>query len=264
VDEGLTIAAIAARFGAAAQTVHNWLVAAGVPRRPSPTAIRDDIRDDEIVRLYTDAGRAAAAIAREIGCSVSSVYDRLARHGVARRSPSAGSRVRPPNSELAGLYRDGGLSLRALAGRYEVSAQAMHRWLVAAGINRRPSSPPAGRGEDPIVLYRAGLSAPAIAEQLGCSPSTVYRRLDAVGVARRSVTPRIRRQQLIDALDAGMSAPAIAATYGVSVSCVCRALAREQLMTNRQAARQRRRLRYPELYLDTAATGANVNVSGNA
>lgn len=61
-----------------------------------------------------------------------------------------------------------------------------------------------------------------------------------------------------------MSAPAIAATYGVSVSGVCRALVREQLMTNRQAARQRRRLRYPEPYRDTAATGANVNVSGNA
>jgi len=44
-----------------------------------------------------------------------------------------------------------------------------------------------------------------------------------------------------------MSAPAIA-TLRVDVSCVCRAVAREHLLTIQQAARQRRRLRYPELY----------------
>ena len=35
-------------------------------------------------------------------------------------------------------------------------------------------------------------------------------------------------------------------------------------MARRQAARQGRRLRYPELYTDTAATGAKVSLSGNA
>ena len=33
----------------APQTVHNWLVAAGVSRRPSPATVRQDISDDEIV-----------------------------------------------------------------------------------------------------------------------------------------------------------------------------------------------------------------------
>ena len=92
----------------------------------------------------------------------------------------------------------------------------------------------------------------------------IYRRLDAAGVSRRPARPRVSRQYLIKALDQELSAPDIAAALAVSVSCVCRALAREQLMTTSQAARQRRRLRYPELYHSPNRPAANVSVSSNA
>lgn len=75
----MTIAALAARFGVAPQTVHNWLVAAGVPRRPSPATVRRDISDDEIVRLYVDGCLSAAEVAEQLGCSARLVYVRLAR-----------------------------------------------------------------------------------------------------------------------------------------------------------------------------------------
>lgn len=172
--------------------------------------------------------------------------------------------MRPADRELAHLYEEGGLSLRDLARRYGVSAQAVHRWLIAGGIERRPlGAPPAAGDEDPVVLYVAGWSAPLIAERLGCSPSTIYRRLDAAGVARRTVEPSIGRHELIEALEAGMAAPAIAARVGVSVSRVCRALDREQLITRIQATRQARRRRHPELSADEP-TAADVSVGGNA
>jgi transposase-like protein len=146
---------------------------------------------------------------------------------------------------------EGGLSLRDLARRYGVSAHAVQRWLIAARIEPRPpGAPPAARDEDPVALYVAGWSAPAIAERLGCSPSTIYRRLDAAGVARRPVEASISRHELIEALEAGMAAPAIAAQAEVSVFCVCRALDREQLMTLTQATRQARRRRHPEFCAD--------------
>lgn len=260
----MTIVAVAVRFGVAPQTVHNWLVAAGVPRRPSPATVRRDVSDDEIVRLYVDGGLSAAEVAEQLGCSASLVFARLARRGVPRRDRGATRRGRPGDSELAHLYGEGGLSLRDLARRYGVSAQAVQRWLVAGGIERRsPGAPRANGVEDPVALYVGGWSAPAIAERLRCSPSTIYRRLDAAGVARRTVEPSISRRELVDALETGVAAPAIAARAGVSVSCVCRALDHEQLMTRTQATRQARRRRHPELYADEP-TAANASVSGNA
>jgi hypothetical protein len=103
-----------------------------------------------------------------------------------------------------------------------------------------------------------------IADRVGCSPSTIYRRLEAAGVYRRPASPRVSRRDLIKALDRGQSAPDIADALGVSVSCECRALAREQLMTRGQAFKQRRRLRFPELHPEATPPAANVSVSGNA
>jgi transposase len=223
-----------------------------------------DISDDEIVGLYVDGGLSAAEIAEQLGCSASLVYARLARRGVPRRDRGAAHRKRPGDPELAHLYGEGALSLGDLARRYGVSAQVVRLWLIGGGIERRPrGAPPAAGHEDPVPLYVAGWSAPAIAERLGGSPSTIYRRLDVAGVARRTVKPIVSRNELIEALEAGMAAPAIAARLGVSVSCVCRGLAREQLMTRTQAARQARRHRQPELYAD-GPTATNVSVSGNA
>jgi hypothetical protein len=51
---------------------------------------------------------------------------------------------------------------------------------------------------------------------LGCSPSTIDRRLDAAGVSRRPGSPRSSRQDLIEALDLGLSAPDIAANQAIT------------------------------------------------
>jgi transposase len=187
VDEGLSVAAMADRLGVAAQTEHNWLVAGGVPRRPSPATFRADIDDGEIVRLFTQEGHTAAEIAEHLGCSPSLVYERLARRGVDRRPQAPRRRPGPTAPELGHLYQDCGLSLRELAGRYGVTTRAVRGWLVAAGIDRRPGGGDQVDcdGDELVALYGAGWSAPTIADRVGCSPSMIYRRLDAAGIARR-------------------------------------------------------------------------------
>jgi transposase len=118
-------------------------------------------------------------------------------------------------------------------------------WLIHAGIDRRRAAPRPARAPhyECVELYQAGWSAPDIAYHLGCSSATVYRRLEAAGTARRHVTSRVSRVELVAGLERGLSAPAIAARLGVSTSCVCRALAREGLMTASQASKYRRALR---------------------
>jgi transposase-like protein len=89
VDDKMTIAALAARFGVVAGTVHKWLVAAGVPRRPSAVAARGDVNDEQIVGLYCLDGLTAAEISARLGCSTSlvSAFDELKSH---QRGPRTG------------------------------------------------------------------------------------------------------------------------------------------------------------------------------
>jgi DNA-directed RNA polymerase specialized sigma24 family protein len=138
--------------------------------------------------------------------------------------------------------------------------------LVAAGIDRRPSGTARVDcdGDELVALYGAGWSAPAIADLMACSSSTIYRRLAAAGIARRPARRALRRQDLIAGLERGWSAPEIAAAHAVSVSSVCRALDRENLVTAAQALKQQMRLRYPEYYGSPVPSPANVSVSGNA
>jgi transposase len=244
IDEGLSVAAVAARLGVADGTAHKWLLAAGVRMRQPVSTPRTDVSDDDIRRLYTSAGHTAAEIATQLGCPTTTVYTRLQRLGVPRRPAVTRKRTRPADDELRRLYSDEGLSLRQLAERFSVTPQAVHQWLVAAAIPRRP---PAAREDDPdsstlVALYGEGWSGPQLARRFGCSTTTIYGRLERAGVPRRD-RRAVGRPELLDAIDAGLSAPEMAARFAVSVSAVCRALAREGLETPTQAARGQARKR---------------------
>ena len=217
----------------------------GQRARVSPRVVRADVTDDDIARRYRDELHTAAEISAEFGCSTSTVYYRLARLGIPRRPPTPLRTTRPPDDELRRLYTSGGVSLRQIADQFAVSPQAVRGWLLDAGVPlRRPGAPaPAWTAEDLVARYRAGDSALGVADDVGCSTASVYRALEAAGIARRPVEPAIGREELIDGLGRGLSAPKIAAEYAVSVACVCRALARHGLATARQAARQRSRRR---------------------
>lgn len=237
----MNLAELARRFGVVPTTIHNWLVAAGVPRRPGAASPRGELDTEEIRRLYVDESHSAADVAVRLGCSTSAVYYRLARAGVPRRSRGSRRPAVPSDGVLRLLYSEQGLSLRQIAHRHDVSHQAVRGWLLAASIERRPARTPAPtfNPEEPAKLYDEGWTAPEIARRLGCSPATVYRRLQEAGVARRPVKPSIAREQLVIGLATGLSAPELAAAHGVSVSCVCRALAREGLATTSQDEKQR-------------------------
>ncbi len=212
VDEAMTISQIAARIGVAAQTVHNRLVAAEIPRRPSPSTPRVDVRDAEIRRLYVGQQLSAVQIAAHLGCGTSTVYSRLAGLGIARRSTSGSRSVRPPDDELRQLYEVEGQSLRQIAQRFQVTPQAVHGWVRAADIDLRPpgSAAPEIELHSLAERYLAGASGLDLARHHRCSPATIYRRLEEAGVDRRKTVPAVDPGDLVDGLVDGLSAPGIA------------------------------------------------------
>jgi hypothetical protein len=73
VDDRLTVADIAATLRVAHGTVHQWLIAAEIQRRASPSARRGDLDNDHIRELHLDDGLSASEITAEFGCG-SSMY----------------------------------------------------------------------------------------------------------------------------------------------------------------------------------------------
>jgi transposase len=242
VEQGRTVAQVAEVLGIGRGTAHNWLRAAGVELRPSPSKRRDDVSDDELRELYVTERLSAPDIAGRIGCGTTTVYHRLEELGIPRRSYSP-AQVRPDRSELNRLYIEEGLSLRQIAAKFDVTAPAVAGWLRHDDIAARPArTPPVDVDRDAVVEgYESGLSDLQLAEQHDCSTATIYRVLDQAGVPRRQRQPSLTREDLVDALDRGCTAEEIADAHDLSVSAVCRALRREGLMTKRQATRKRAR-----------------------
>lgn len=245
LDDKRTVAEVAEVLGVARGTAHNWLRAAGIELRPSPSKRREDIADTELRDLYVAEQLSAPDIARLLDCGTSTVYHRLDRLGIPRRQDGH-SPVRPDRSELNQLYIEEGLSLRQIAARLDVTPPAVAGWLRHYGILARASrTPPVEVDRDAIVDgYRSGLSGLQLAAEHRCSTATIYRELENAAVPRRPLEPKLSRNDLITALDDGCAAGEIAERHDISISAVCRALRREGLMTRRQATRQRSRERY--------------------
>jgi transposase-like protein len=237
----MTISQIATSMGVAAQTVHNRLVAAQIPRRANPATPRTDITKDEIRQLYIDQRWTAAEIASHLDCGTSTVYARLDRLGVARRPARPRHDIRPDTNNLRELYVANRLSLRQIAERFDVSIHTVHNWMTAAGIGRRPpdTTTPAVAVDELAEHYLSGQNGPALAQHYRCSPTTIYRRLANGGIDRRPPTPPVDRATLVATLAERHTAPDIAAQLDISITAACRALQRKHLQTSTQAARQR-------------------------
>ena len=241
LTERLTVAEIATRFGVAPQTVLNRLRKFSIETRPSPSTPRSDVDEREVARLYTEEARSAPAIARTLGCGVTTVYSRLDAANVPRR-PTNGTRSRRPTvDELRVLHVVAEQRVRAIADEFGVTPQTVYGWLRDAEINPREHDVRATLDADEVASrYLAGETGPELARAYGCSSASIYRLLDEHGIERVAFRA-IKRADLVADLEAGLSAPEIAQAHGISVTAVCRALTREGLETSRQVWRRTRR-----------------------
>jgi transposase-like protein len=149
-----------------------------VTAQPAPAA--------EVVRLY-GLGLTMAEIAGVYGVSAWTIASRLERAGVPRRGRTGGSQARLPLQKTVRRYRRQPHRLGELAAELNISAQlitdrAQRPEPDRRGQGRRRADVTAGQVAD---LYQAGWKVSDIAARYDTAASTVLRRLDGAGVARR-------------------------------------------------------------------------------
>lgn len=197
VDEGLTAAELAGRYGMTESRVYSNLRRRGVQqrragirperveaeraqRRPAPLV-------DEIIALY-QSGLPLVAVAAQVDAHRTVVRDVLQRAGVDQRP----QRKLPPVTEWANRYVDGGETAAEIAATYSASSAAVLHALAAAGIERRPAKVRMPTLSDDAVVacyVDARLSVRATAKRLGVSIPRVRAAVARLGILRTPFDP---------------------------------------------------------------------------
>lgn len=174
------------------------------PRRTSPNT-RNPVDETAIVTEY-QAGDSAPDIARRHGCGAKRIREILDRHGVQRRDDRAtrSGGVRKADDpafveQVRDLYARQGLTQSQTAQRLGCSEKVIWRIvtrtpdiearpsasaLSAQGIGR-PNKIPAEDHQKIIDRYTGGESAPAIAQDYGCTATSIYAFLRKHGINER-------------------------------------------------------------------------------
>jgi DNA-binding CsgD family transcriptional regulator len=150
VDEGRSLAQIAAELGCSKQLVHSWLRAHGIPARVQIRfAGTPALSDPDWLRArYVTQGRTSDEIAGEVGCSATTVKAALRAHGIPTRLGGRvpGTRRTAPGADrlddrdwLRAQYVDEGKSCQQIAEALGCSAMTVHRALCRHGIACRPA-----------------------------------------------------------------------------------------------------------------------------
>lgn len=219
---------------------------------PSPRGEAAQLR-----RLYLDEGRPLAEIATALGCSVTTVRQRVVREGLGSR-PRPARRLQDGDLDVnlaERLYVDEGLSLRQVAGRLGLTSDKLRLRLVRAGVEVRPP----GRSPSTVPLEREWLadayalrllSHEEIAGEAGCSVAHVRNELRRHGIGRHRVpaalppgwlrlTPELLRELYVEE---GLTASEVAERVGGSAARVLAALRRAGIPTRAPGTPSGRRL----------------------
>jgi hypothetical protein len=163
-------------------------------RRPPGARTFWQLHDGSWLRQrYVDVGLSSGRIAADIGCSTGSVLRALEAAGVPRRREVADTTPLRDERWLRARYHDDGMSSIAIAAELGCAPQTVLNALarMQVPIRRR-------HGADTAPLWNTdwlrtryvddGLTAAAIAAEVGCAPQTVANALARSGIPTRIPT----------------------------------------------------------------------------
>lgn len=203
--DGVSQNQLAARLGAAPDTVNRWLAECGIGE-PDPRIPRSKLQS-----LYLDRRLTTREVAAELGVPHHRVVRELALAGIQARSRHdrrpRGARLALTDEALQEWYVRRGLSIKEMCAFFGVSDEYLRKRLRECGYVKRPGSftPKLDRSRDDITadaaeLYgEASLHIREVAKELGVSTTLVREVLHEAGTTvsppgvRRSEATRERR-----------------------------------------------------------------------
>jgi group I intron endonuclease len=203
-----------------------------IARMKVSSAIRKDLPNEEIIRLYED-GLGSGAIAEMLGVGQSCILSRIKEAGVPRRGGNGKIRKPKPNKfvgprvginasrynhevpteELVRLYQEG-KTTRQLAKMFDVEKTMVIGRLKSSGVTLRLSPREARAAkltaegkeyllhldnQELINLYLEGNSLDKIARKFECTSGTIRTRLLKEGIALRDRTGKVKENNAADA-----------------------------------------------------------------
>ena len=144
------------------------------------------------------------AIAKQYGCSAGTVHNELLRKDIPLRSPAEvakSQRITLPKAQLEKLYLHQQMSGPEIAEMFECGTGVVYRELGRHQIPRRSKQEVAALSRAKLSIredideatlrelyYGQQMSEIEVAEALGCSPSTVKRRMEELGIKKRALS----------------------------------------------------------------------------
>lgn len=137
VNKKLTARKIAKDLNCSHQLIFDRLAKADIPSRPLGGWKGFRINREELIDLYVVRGLEVRDIARQLDCSLVSVYEILKEKGIPLRDYRR-TRRDVKDEAIVDLYIKHKLSLAKVAKRLGCSAMLIHTRLKKLGIPRRP------------------------------------------------------------------------------------------------------------------------------
>ena len=132
---GLSISDIGHKIGCHPSIVWRRLKKYGIPRRNSGTTSRTIITKEALQRMYVNERKSPTVIAREIGCSDVTVWNRLKEYGFEIRGRNLGNVI--TKDDLQRLYVGEGRPMKEIAEMYKCHEGTMHAYRRKFGIPKR-------------------------------------------------------------------------------------------------------------------------------
>lgn len=259
LEAGFSGGEIAELVGCAVATVYSALQRFRIPRRggiSSSAGLGETLTLEFLEAEYVDGGRSAPSIAEEVGCDPSTVYAALRRYGIATRGASNAQTWRDTAELLDRSYLEDQHTEQArtpaeiasalgVPRRHVLDALTHHGLLVEDAALRDYRTVLTKEFMTQAYLEK-GLSGNAIAEQVGCHPTTVYealRRHDIRATGQGGKRTRwesvLTKGYLLDSyVERGLSGGQIAEDVGCTPSIVYAWLERHGIQ--RREARETR------------------------